>query len=86
MSTRRGHLRRVHIDGDEWKWSAHGQRSDIKVYSPYGKRYTVRLEDFLVASGHCKDRYCADDCIDGIRYRLTPAAIKTYIERNFVGK
>lgn len=68
-------LRKVHINSYEWKYYLKGQRGDIIIFSPAGKRYEVDLRKFLESRGDIDSDYSYEH----IGYRIGPADIKKYI-------
>jgi len=75
-------LRKVHINGNEWKYYFLGQRCDMVVFSPFGKRFRIKVEDMMKQiNGHSKEEI--DYRLDMILYSYTPAQIKQYIIDNF---
>ena len=69
-------LRKLHINEEIWKWYLRGQRGNIIIFSPHGKRFEVSLIDFATHQGEIDPEYL----VEHLCYNLTPGEVKKYIE------
>jgi hypothetical protein len=80
-------LHKLHIDGTIWKWYVKGQRRNIIVFAPTGKRYEINLYDFLRFKGINGSDFEIENSFDTLSIAqqgraITPAVVKDYIIRN----
>mgnify|MGYP000885828993 CR=1 FL=1 len=74
-------LRRVHIDGNEWKWIIRGR--SIIIYSHEGQKHEVHtghLEEF------CERFYPNFELNEEGRFAVTPGRVTDYIESEILGR
>lgn len=73
----RNDCRQLHINDLVWQYKI-GQKY-ICIYSPENKKFNILVGKFLVEKS---PHWCCHDC-SGPRYQdITPAIIKSYIEKN----
>ena len=71
--------RKIHIGGEIWKWYLRGQRGNLIVFTPRGKREEVPLEKYISFMG-------GDPAyeVENIAYTILPSGVKKYIEKNLI--
>jgi len=69
-------LRKLHIKEELWKYYFKGQRGNLIIFSPYGQRLEITIEEFLKWRGDID----ADYQVEHILYKIPPSDIKKYIE------
>lgn len=75
-------LRKLNINDNIWKYYLKGQRGNIIIFSPFGQRYQIALEDFLKWQGS-KD---AEYETEMLCYSIKPGDITKFIMEKYEGK
>lgn len=72
-------LRKIHINQDTWKYYLRGQRGNLIIFAPSGKRHEISLEEFIKFIGGDPDYE-----VDNISYTILPSNVKAYIEKKIL--
>lgn len=75
-------LRKVHIDGREWKYYLRGERrGKLIIFSPDGARHEITRYQYTEVT-----KTTAPTWDDGIWPIITPGDVKTYIQQAITAK
>ena len=69
--------RKVHINGEEWRWEF--VKSKVKILSPSNEYWAVGIDKVSGMGWDVLDR-----AMDKLYFHLTPATVKKYIEDNIL--
>lgn len=89
-------LRKVHIDGDEWRYvitgDTHGDVKSITLFPPpvnplKSSREIIDIKEFAKFDLNMTDKKCQEFfSADHYPYQITPASVKKFIEFKYLKK
>lgn len=79
-------MHRIHLQDGIWKWYVKGPRSHVVIFAASGKRYELKIIDYMMFLGWGSEeknlnlrRWGLEQMVDDMAYTVTPADIKRYI-------
>lgn len=85
-------MHRIHLEDGVWKWYVKGQRRPIVIFAASGKRYELKITDYLMFLGWGAEeenlnrrRWGVEQMMDDMAYVITPSNIKRYILEKLKG-